>query len=178
MNPTLLIEAQQDFVRELPDLLRIALWSFRHENPADREDAAWRAIEMCWRDFLPLFEQGRTELLRSCLSYALRQARAGRDVSQARRLTDWCEVPWSSLPYELPSPRMLPAEEVALKLDVRDWLDSLRPVDAALAAQLGNGERTGEVAAELHVTPGRVAQRRAALVQSCRAFVGDDAVPA
>jgi hypothetical protein len=179
MNADLLAEAQAAFVRELPDLIRIALWSFRHEDAADREDAAWRAVEMCWRDYLTLSEQGRGELLRCCLSYSIRAARAGRDVSQSRRPTDRCEVPWSSLPYELPSPRMLPDAEIELKLDLNAWMDSLRPIDAWLAAELGGGTRTGEVAAELHVTPGRIAQRRTALVQSWREFTGcDDAVPA
>jgi hypothetical protein len=174
MNPNLLIEAQQYFTSELPDLIRISIWQFRGLDPERREDAAWRAIEMCWRDFLPLYEQGRGELLRCCLSYAIRAARAGRDVTQARRPSAVCEVPWESLPYEVMSPRMRPDEEVQLRLDLRDWWDSLRPIDAMLAAQLGNGERTTDVAHNLGVSPGRISQRRDALVRSWRAFVGDD----
>jgi hypothetical protein len=168
-----LAEAQDHFVRELPDMLRIALWAFKHEDPEKREDHAWIVVELCWKYWVVLYERGQADMLRPCLSFAIRQARAGRDVCRACRPPAVLEIPWESLPYEVMSQRMPPDDEVQLRLDVRAWQDSLRPIDAALASQLGNGERVTDVARELNVTPGRISQRRDALIRSWRSFTAD-----
>jgi hypothetical protein len=173
MNAIDLEKAQHIFINDLPDMLRISLWAFKGRDPERREDLAWTAVELCWRYWIELYEQGRGELLRPCLSYCIRQARAGRDVSQARRVPPIEVVPWEGVEFDVLFGRLAPDAEVALRLDVTAWMDSLRPIDAALAAQLGNGERVTDVARALNVTPGRVSQRRDALTKSWLAFTAD-----
>jgi hypothetical protein len=127
MNTIDLTEAQAAFVRELPDMLKIALWQFRGLDAEKREDRTWAAIGLVWRYWLPLYEQGHGDMLRPCLSFAIRQARAGRDVSRARRVPAVLVLPWEGVAHDVVSDHLSPAAEVQPRLDLRAWWDSLAP---------------------------------------------------
>jgi hypothetical protein len=63
---------------------------------------------------------------------------------------------------------------VQTKLDMEDWLASLKRRDRRVAEFLANGETTSAAARKFKVSDGRISQLRRELAESWRKFVGDD----
>jgi hypothetical protein len=67
-----------------------------------------------------------------------------------------------------------PAEVAAFWIDYQAWLARWDKRRRAIAETLAVGGRTGEVAAEFGVTPGRIAQHRREFERDWKAYQGDN----
>jgi len=74
------------------------------------------------------------------------------------------------LPSDLVDPADDPAEIVSAVLDFVDWMESLSRRELTVAVASLIGDRTGEIAERLGVTPGAVSQTRRALAEDWLAF--------
>ena len=159
---------REAFVVRLPQMLRLGLWHFRGLDPERREDRTWAAIELAWKHYVALCERGRADLLMSAFGYAVRQSRCGRDVARTGREPVHAVSLGLDAP-DIPDRRPTVDHEVAIRLDVSSWLDSLGPVDRAVAVMLSGGATTNDAACSLGVTAPAVSMRRAKLARSWRA---------
>jgi hypothetical protein len=83
----------------------------------------------------------------------------------------WCEV--------LVEDRHADAAAIVqTKLDMGDWLASLKRRDRRVAEFLAQGESTSAAARRFCVSAGRISQLRRELAANYRSFVGDDPGPA
>ncbi len=85
----------------------------------------------------------------------------------ARPVWGWGQgvTPW-------PTPRAGPAETAAARIDIGDWFGRMTPRKRRIAQALAAGERTKDVARRFHLTPGRIAQMRAAFRDDWQQFQG------
>ncbi|MGO9110242.1 MAG: hypothetical protein ACLP9L_13535 [Thermoguttaceae bacterium] len=127
------------------------------------------------------------------MAYGCRQARDGRkvgghlnclDVSSAycQRLKnvvldrldnlDQEENAWQEVLVE--DKHADASQIVQTKLDMEDWLASLKRRDRRVAEFLANGESTKAAAGKFNVSAGRISQLRKELAENWRKFIGDE----
>lgn len=183
--------AQAAFLAILPRVERHARVAFQHLNPSDREEAAAEAVAHAWVAFLRLWARGKdpsrfpTALARFS-ALATRNGRrvggrmASRDVmSAARRKVGVAVEPYRDagsdgglVTAELlpPATRSRVPDVAALRVDFPAWLGRLTAGRRQAARMLACGYGTGEVAAGLGVTAGRVSQLRRVLAADWHRF--------
>lgn len=160
------------FVAYIPDMQAIASWSFRHLDPEKREEAVQNVVTLAWKFAHVLFRQGRIDnpgILKSVLTYAIRQTRSGRTVQgkSSRKSKDALDyrdrgrVTFEQTDLTGFIGRATPVpDQVSFRVDVPAFLSTLKRHQQALAADLAVGGTTTEVAKKHGVTPGAVSQFR------------------
>lgn len=160
------------FLAYLPDMQAIASWSFRHLDPDKREEAVQNVVTLVWKYAHVLFRQGRLDnpgILKSVLSYAIRQTKSGRTVQgkgsrkskDALDYRDRGRVTFEQADLNGLIGRTTPVpDQVSFRVDVPAFFSTLKRHQQALAADLAVGMTTSEVAAKYGVTPGAVSQFR------------------
>ena len=173
------------FASLLPRLRRYAGARFRHLNPADREEAVAEVVAYAFASFVRLVRRGKdpTAFPVTFADFACRAVAGGRGLGRrpsardrlaagrpagrptVRRLDD--PMPGGGWWRDVALDRRVgvPAQ-AAFNLDFPAWLASLPAVKRRVAELLARGHRTGEAAARVGVTPGRVAQLRRELAAS------------
>lgn len=158
------------FVAFLPDMQAIASWSFRYLDPDKREEAVQNVVTLAWKFAHVLFRQGRMEepgILKSVLSYAIRQTRSGRTLQGKSKCKDALDyrdrgrVTFEETDLTGFIGRTTPVpDQVSFRVDVPAFLSTLKRHQQALAADLAVGMTTSEAAKKYGVTPGAVSQFR------------------
>lgn len=191
---------QAAFLAILPRIALHARFTFRHLNPSDREEAAAETVAHAWAAFVRLRARGKDPsqfpaTLARFSALAVRNGRrvggrmASRDVMSGRRISrvaigryregspeDGIPTTTELLP---PATRSRVPDAAALRVDFPAWLGRLTARRRLAALMLATGYGTGEVAAGLRVTAGRVAQLRNELAVNWHRFhAGTSRVPA
>jgi hypothetical protein len=163
----------ETFTRRLPDLETLALAHFRVLNPEARDEAIQNTTALAWKHWVRLAETGRAAdegLLGSVWWYAVKQTRVGRTITRGdgKRGQSRHDV------YDRPhgttvdhtnfdhfiSPTTPVPDQVAFRLDLPAFLDTLSERQRGMAADLAAGMTTTKVARKHGVTPGAVSQFR------------------
>jgi len=181
---------QTAFLAILPRIALHARIAFRHCNRSDREEAAAETIAHAWAAFVRLQALGK-DLSRFPAALARFSAlaarngrrvgtrRASRDVMSARRTATVAVGPYreGSLENGIPTTDLLPSatrarvpDVAALRVDFPAWLGRLTAGRRLAVLMLAAGYGTGEVAAGLGVTAGRVSQLRRELAANWHRF--------
>src|SRR5262245_65165402 len=183
------------FLALLPRIERLARHYFRHVAcPGRQADAVAEAVALAWAWYRRCAEQGR-DAARFALSLALLAARAagsGRRLCGQERaqdalsprarwrhgfavvsLTDLAPVSGDPLVEALRDNTATPPDQqAAFRIDFAAWLRRLGRHRRRVARRLMLGERPGDVARWVGVTPGRVSQLRRELERDWQAFYG------
>src|SRR5262245_57228534 len=183
------------FLTLLPRIERLARSFFRHMAcPGRRADAVAEAIALAWAQYRRCAEQGR-DAARFSVSLALLAARAaasGRRLCGQERaqdalspvarmrhgfavmsLTDVAPVSGDPLVEALRDNTVTPPDQqAAFRLDFADWLRHIGKRRRRVARRLMLGERPGDVARRVGVSPGRVSQLRRELERDWQVFYG------
>lgn len=187
---------QQCFERLLPHIERIAWKAYRQLNGNENHEAGEEYVQdvrgVCWEAYQRGLSKGREFTARNLAFYACKRVRAGRSIVPSSRRsidnphrkaqTGQCREEWyeDSL-SELARDNDNPADVAAFRIDGRAWFASLSPTSrktllAVLnpASVTANGGMSGKaIAHALHITPGRLSQRRRELLESYLAFTAD-----
>ena len=173
----------------MPAIVRQARHAFRGLPAEAREDAIQEVVANCLVAFVRLAELGKVELAypSALARYAVAQFRAGRRVGNSWRLRDAYSAHGPSLQH-IGSPRdqrhgwreqlvdsraMSVPDLAAFRIDFPAWLATLTDRDRWVALQLGNGERTMDVASRFGLSCGRVSQLRHEMERSWHEFHGE-----
>jgi hypothetical protein len=150
---------QDRFVALLPALQRRLQRNFRHLDPASREEAVAEAMALCVLAYVRLEERNRTHVASaSTLAwYATRQVNLGRTaagrLNKKEPLSRYAHVmngisvqhdEW--VDHLIDNPRWDVAEQVAVRLDARQWFKTLSLRVRRIARDLAHGFSTSEVA--------------------------------
>jgi len=187
------------FLAMLPAIKTHAKIAFRHLGPEAREEAIQETVCNACAAFKRLFDLGKADIAYPTVlaSYGVRQVKEGRKVGgrlncrdvmstycQARKDVtverldryDKEEDAWQEAIVE--DRRAGPAETAAARIDLGQWLRSLRPRMRKIAKVLATSERTSEVARRFRLSPARISQLRRELEDSWQAFQGQLSRPA
>ncbi|HWL10065.1 MAG TPA: hypothetical protein VNQ76_16790 [Planctomicrobium sp.] len=167
----------------------MARFRLRRLRGADTEDAIQEVIANAFVAYTKLMRSGQEKRVFAAplADIGVRQYWTGRRVGSRTRSLDvlsdscrsrrrvhvmslsrcdgdhWCEL-------LLEDHRAGPAEIASIRIDFRNWLNSLTPFYRRYAERLAAGETTKEVARQFRVTPGRVSQIRRFLERSWQEF--------
>ena len=178
---------QSAFVQILPEIEQRLQRGFRHLDPESREDAVEEGVIHALFAFIRLHEQGRAGSVSASNHawYAARQVRRGRPavgrMSMREPLSRYAQLksrtihrePWIDVLVE--DRRASIADQVAIRIDAREWLATLSRRTKQIAKDLAVGFSTSEVARKHGVTAGRISQLRRKLQQSWLEFQGEQA---
>jgi len=182
------------FMSLLPGIVAYARVAFRHLRAEARQEAVQAVVCNACCAVARLAELGKLELAYASplARFGVAQVNAGRrtggrlnrkDVlSRACRACkgivvqrldqyDVREDAWKEV--LVPDRTCTPAALAASRLDFRCWLESLAPRDRKIATSLAAGERTGRLARDHGLSPGRVSQLRQELRASWQRFQGE-----
>src|SRR5262245_49200790 len=183
------------FLALMPRVQRLARYYFRQiACPGRRADAVAEAVAIAWARYRRCAEQGR-DAARFAVSLALLAARAagsGRrlcgqeragDVLSPRArwrhdfavesLMDLAPVSGDPLIEALRDNTATPPDQqAAFRIDFADWLRRLGKRRRRVARRLMLGERPGDVARRVGLSPGRISQLRRELERDWQAFYG------
>jgi hypothetical protein len=191
--------AQEQFVAELPRIDRVLRFRFRRRPGPRRAEAVADARAAAWHAWVGLVRRGRdpravgpTGIAANAARCALRGrqlgcgagGRAAQDVLHpgAPRRYRYSVVsldrpegggPDATAAWRAAlavDRRASPADVACLRIDLGAWLDGLPRRQRWLAERLAAGDRVGELAGRLGVTPGAVSQTRARLAASWARF--------
>ena len=138
--------------------------------------------------FIRLHDQGRAGSVSASNHawYAARQVRRGRPavgrMSSKEPLSRYAQLgksrtirrePWIDVLVD--DRRASIADQVAIRIDAREWLATLSRRTKQIAKDLAVGFSTGEIARKHGVTAGRISQLRRTLQQSWLEFQGEPA---
>lgn len=186
---------QSRFVSMLPSIRRTAAFQLTGMTPEAKEDALAEVIANCFVAYFRLVELGKESLAYpSVLSgFAVRQYRVGHRVgNRARRndiYTEYCRQKNSHELCHLGAPgeqvgrwneylvdnSVSPVpDQVAFRVDFREWLGKLPPRTRQIVEEFAYGERVTEVSNRLGVSLGRVSQLRRELHDAWQEFQGED----
>ena len=196
--PTITVSkpASEDaFLPMLPRIQRHAEQAFRGRSPEAKEEAVQAAIADAFVAYARLVARDRDHLAHpSPLGrFGVVHVRSGRRVGTSMNRADvMSEVPSHSRPkvvrchseqtwQAVLAPQVgrrcnTPADQVAFRMDFQEWLRTIAPRDRQLIMLLARGERSGDVASELDISPGRVTQLRHALRHHWRCWRGEAAI--
>jgi hypothetical protein len=160
----------ESFVRELPELEVMARAWFRGINPEAQDEAVQNTTALAWKYWRRLTELGRDNepgLLRNVWWYSLKQTKIGRTITRENgqrgkaRHDAYDRSMVEHIDFNLFVADTTPIpEQVAFRIDIPAFLNTLNDRQRALACDLASGMGTGEVAKKHGVTPGAVSQFR------------------
>jgi len=182
----------RQFLALLPQIVTHAKYAFRHLNPELRAEMVQEVVCNAMQAFVRLAKLGKTDLAYATplAIYGCRQARDGRKVgghlncldvssSYCQRLKgivvdrldqfDQEENAWQEVLIE--DKHADASQIVQTKMDMSDWLASLKRRDRRIAEFLALGNRTSEAAHKFKVSEGRVSQLRRELAKSWSDFI-------
>ena len=176
---------QSEFVRLLPEIEYRLKRAFPGLDAESREDAVEEGVIHALFAFIRLHEQGRASSVSASNHawYAARQVRRGRPavgrMSSKEPLSRYAQLksrtihrePWIDVLVE--DRRASIADQVAIRIDAREWLATLSRRTKQIARDLAVGFSTSEVARKHGVTAGRISQLRRTLQQSWLEFQGE-----
>lgn len=171
---------------------QIARFRLRRLQPAEQDDAVQEVVANAFVSYTKLLLSGKENqaFAPSLADFGIRQYWDGRRVGSHTNSRDvlsescrkrrhlkvgslyrveadhWCEL-------LLEDRRVGPAEIASVRIDFRNWLNSLTPAHRRYAEMLAAGETTNDVARQFHVTPARVSQIRRFLERSWQEFQGE-----
>ena len=185
---------QECFERMLPEIEDRLTRAFRRLGAEARQEAVQEAVVDCLIACARLARQGRVGVASAAsLAYlAARRVRQGRTAAsrlnardlmsryaqllqgfRVERLDRYCRDSGEWIEALVADGRAAIADQVAVRLDVRQWLAGLRPRTCRIARDLAMGWTTGELAREYQVSPARISQMRRELYESWREFQGE-----
>ncbi|MEX2308390.1 MAG: hypothetical protein WD738_12385 [Pirellulales bacterium] len=182
------------FLRLLPDIIRQARIRLRHMDAHAREDALQEIIADTVVAYARLAALGKEGLAypTPLVAYAIAKFHAGRRVGSRCNVRDitseYCQRrkrvvverldrfndrsgEWQEMLVE--DRRATAADVVAIRIDFRDWLQTLRMRDRRIAETLAIGETTSRVARMFAISAGRVSQLRQKFRVSWYTFIGE-----
>lgn len=193
-TPSRLVPWQERFVLLLPDIERNLKIAFSNLGAEAGAEAIDDAVVHCLIAYVQLLDQGRAHVATaSTLSrYATLHVRGGRSagcrMNSKEPLARYaqlktgikvvalhnCDPNASNWIADLVDTRHSSvADQVATRLDFRDWLSRLSRRMRSVAVDLARGFTTSEVARKYDVSSGRISQLRRELCGSWRAFQGE-----
>lgn len=185
---------QQGFLEILPEIQARLRRAFCRLGPDAREEATEDGIVHCLLAYIRLFDQGRVQqITASNLSwYATLHVRRGRETAcrlnareplsryaqlgagtktmRPKRL-DTVHGDWIDL--LLTDRRSSVFDQVAARMDLRAWLNTLSRQVGKIARDLAHGYSTEEVARKNGVSASRISQLRRSLKTSWQVFQGE-----
>ncbi len=185
---------RRDFAeRMLPIIVRVARQAFSDLDAEAKEEAVAEVVAAAFIMFVGLVRDGRESLAYATVlaAYGVRRVRIGRSAATPQNVQDvsskFCQLRkgvkverldryhrqegWKEVLVE--DKHAGPAETAAARIDVGEWFNTLPNRDQQIAGELALGSRTGEVAKQFGISPGRVSQKRTAYRESWRAFQGE-----
>ena len=184
---------QPRFLEILPTIKRQLAAAFGRLPPELREEAVQEGIVNCLRAFVRLHQQDRLAAAfpSSLARYAILQGCAGRTVcsrlssreplscyAQRRnriiveRLDRYCAATAEWLEAIVEDQRASVPDRAALRIDVPAWLAGLSRRSRLIAADLGIGFATHEIASKYRLSAARISQIRRELYCSWLKFQG------
>ena len=164
---------RESFVHQLPELEQFARGYFRRCRERDLDEALQGTRALTWKYVRQLFLDGRLDdesLIKSVWYYAMRQHRAGRTITggdgkRGRGKVDAFDKRLVAVtdPLDLQfivGDRTPVPDQVAYRLDVPRFLETLSERQRGMALDLATGMGTGEVAQRWGVSAGAVSQFR------------------
>lgn len=193
-RPTLTPEHQQQFIRMLPLIERIARRAFRHRDPDAREELTAEVVGLALLMYAALVRRGcesvayPTPLARYGVARVRDGRRAGSPMNTNDVASGACQRQrgvklerldrrrrdgegWREIVVE--DKTAGPAEIAATRIDFGDWLGLLSSRKREIAETLALGESTGKTARRFGLSDARVSQLRRELMDSWQAFVGE-----
>jgi hypothetical protein len=185
---------QNAFVKILPDIQQRLRHAFRHLDAESRDDATAEAVIHALLSYVRLFQRGRSDSVSasSLAWYAAKQVKRGRPaagpmnvhepLSRYAQLSKGIHVQrlhtgnksndqWIDRIVE--DKRASVVDQVAVRLDAREWFATLPRRMKGIAKDLAHGFSTSEVARKHGVTAGRISQLRRELYDAWRVFQGE-----
>ena len=185
------------FLTLLPQIEQHARFCFRHiQCPGRRGDLISETVGLAWKWYCRLLEQGKNvwDFPVVFSSLVTRAVKSGRRLCGQESATDalsWVAQQHRSFTVtSLPQGRTLESnvieealwdntrspvpDQVAFRIDFRDWLKSLPRRNRAIVCQLALGHTTTEVACGFGVSAGRISQLRRQFREGWQAFCGSD----
>ncbi len=181
---------QTAFVELLPEIEKRLRRAFRHLDAEAREDAIEEGVIHSLLAFVRLHEQGRAHSASaSTLAwYAGKHIRSGRTavgrLNRREPLSRYAQIGkgitvqndgW--IDTLIDDKRAPVADQVAMRLDAREWLATLSRRTKRIAKDLAVGSSTSEVARKHGLSGGRISQLRRKLHESWLEF-HHESVPA
>lgn len=184
---------QDQFVAWLPTIQKQLRFAFRRHTPEAQDEAVQEALANCCIRYHQLHQQKRAEAASptSLAQFAIRQVRCGRTIAtrlncrdplspyaQCRKaikvepLECFCPGSGEWLPVFVADLRASVAEQAALRIDTREWLDTLTHRLRRIACDLAMGFSTSEVAVRYGLSPSRISQLRTEFYESWLSFQG------
>lgn len=183
------------FIAMLPTILGYIAPAFRTLRPEAKAEALQEATANSFVAYARLVERGRENLAfgTRLAKYAIAQIRTGRQVGVKLNVQDilsgYCQCRkkvtvqrldrydpeegcWQEVvveDYRTPVP-----DQVAFRIDFRDWLDSFPRRERQIAETLAEGHSTTDVARRFGLSLGRVSQLRREFEQSWLAFQSEE----
>src|SRR4051812_35867456 len=179
---------QNEFVKLLPEVRKWLGFAFRHLEPEAREESIEEGVVHSLLSYSRLHAEGRAKQANasSLAWYAARAVKRGRpavgrmngrdplsryaQVGSGFRIQrqngDWIDK-------LVQDKRASVSDQVAAKLDVSAWFESLTQRTKQIARDLALGFSTSEVARRHDLSAGRISQLRRALETSWTAFHGE-----
>lgn len=160
---------QRFFVEHLAEMKRMAESHFRCLDPDKREEAIQNALTLIWKYLYALLNQGRDypQIWKGVTWYAIRQTKCGRMIQGQVKAKDAFEcrrrgrVRFESVDLNgLIGRKTLVFDQVVFRVDIPQFLSTLKPRNQSLACDLATGMTTTEAAVKYAVTQGAIAQFR------------------
>lgn len=177
----------------LPIITRVARQAFCQLDPEAKEEAVAEVVAAAFVMYASLVRTGReSRAFPSALAtYGVRRVRIGRPATRPQNILDisgrLChfrkgvqverldryhrDEGWKEALIQ--DKHAGPAEIAAARIDIGEWFGTLSSRDQQIASQLALGCRTGEVAKQFGLSPGRISQKRTAYRESWRTFQGE-----
>jgi hypothetical protein len=178
-----LAAVRESFTEQLPTMERMARRHFLHLNPEARQEAVTNTLALAWMFLYRLFRQGRAhepEILRSCVWYAVRQTKVGRTPQGCPKAKDALAPRWVG-PTRLPNVdpdqfisrnTPIPAA-VSFRVDVPEFMATLKVRQRQMAVDLASGMTTSEAAKKYNLSAGRISQFRKEFKAKFDEFFGE-----
>jgi len=179
----------------LPQIVTYAKISFRHLKPEARAEMVQEVVCNALKALVRLVRLKKIDIAYPSIlaRFGVKQARDGRKVGGSLNCLDvssvYCqrlkgavlerldqfdheENAWQEVLVE--DKHADASQIVQTKLDMSDWLDSLKRRDRRIAEFLANGETTKATARKFRVSAGRISQLRHELAEDWQRFIGDE----
>jgi hypothetical protein len=188
---------QSSFVDMMTEIKRRFHLAFCRLEPEAREDAIAEGVVHSFLAYIRLHKQGRSEVATpsSLVWYSSRHVKRGRPAAgrmnskeplsryaqlgrgiQVERLDRYSKKRDEWIDTMVEDKRASVADQLAAKLDVDSWFETLTKRTKQIARDLAFGFSTSEVAKKHGVTAGRMSQLRRSLEESWAAFQGERVV--
>lgn len=183
----------QTLIQYLPLNRSTAARAYRHFDGNARDEAIADIVADCTAGFAGLAGRGRAHfwLIPALAKFAVRKRNSGRTFGSSQNKNDVLSpIPrdeahvqsldalQSADPHTwheavTQSHRMTPAEAACFRIDFERWLSKLPERHRDVALALADGDRPGELAKRLCISPGRISQLRNELREAWEEFHGE-----